>query len=147
MTELVPFDHLKQNGYVFDRVLLGCPCKEGPFKGPRQSLRSFWAAEHSRGCTLGGAYKISYFFKGRKLVIWGVWGAPGAPETLQKGGGEAPRAQRIGHRGTWGRPDLQNDRFPILNKFQISSQSAAARVEISQTLNKNKFGTGRRDVS
>jgi len=24
------------------------------------------------------------------LVILGVWGAPGAPETLQKGGGVAP---------------------------------------------------------
>ncbi len=34
-----------------------------------------------RGCTLGGNFE---FLKGRKSVIWGIWEAPGAPETLQK---------------------------------------------------------------
>jgi hypothetical protein len=42
--------------------------------------------------------------KGRKSVIWGVWAAPGAPEALPEG----PR----------GRPDPQNDRFPILHKIK-----------------------------
>ena len=47
---------------------------------------------------------------------------------FKKGGGEAPRPSENGYRGPRGRPDLQNDRFPILKKFQISSQSAAAAV-------------------
>ena len=38
----------------------------------------------NRGCTLGANFK---FVKGRKSVILGVWAAPGAPETLPKGGG------------------------------------------------------------
>ena len=34
-------------------------------------------------------------FSGRKSVVLGVWGGPGAPETLQKGGGEAPRPNEM----------------------------------------------------
>ena len=40
-----------------------------------------------RGCTLGGNFHL---FKDRKSVILGVWAAPGAPETLPKGGGLRP---------------------------------------------------------
>ena len=53
--------------------------------------------------------------------MFGVWAAPGAPETLAKGGGEAPPTQRNGLRGPRGRPDPQNDRFPILIKIENSS--------------------------
>ncbi len=42
-----------------------------------------------RGCTLD-SYKISNLVKDRKSVILGVWVAPGAPETLAKGGGRSP---------------------------------------------------------
>ena len=43
----------------------------------------------SRGCTLDG-YKILELLKGRRSIILGVWAAPGAPETLPKGGGLRP---------------------------------------------------------
>ncbi len=36
------------------------------------------------GCTLGGNFQFS---KDRKSVIWGVWAAPGARETIPLGGG------------------------------------------------------------
>ncbi len=45
--------------------------------------------------------KILEFVKDWESVILGVWAAPGAPETLQKGGGLRP----------------QNDRLPTLNKI------------------------------
>ena len=40
-----------------------------------------------RSCTLGWNFEL---FKGRNSVILGVWAAPGAPETLPKGGGPRP---------------------------------------------------------
>ncbi len=43
-----------------------------------------------RGCTLG-AYKNQEFHKDRKSLILWVWTAPGARETLPKGGGFASR--------------------------------------------------------
>ena len=57
------------------------------------------------------------FVKDWKSVILGVWVAPGALETLQKGGGRSPPpAFCKGLRGPRGRPDPQNDRFPILKQ-------------------------------
>ena len=53
---------------------LGCRCPERRLERPEPDT---WL-------------QIIIFAKGRELVILGVWGAPGAPETLQKGGGEAP---------------------------------------------------------
>ncbi len=44
---------------------------------------------HIRGCTLAWL-KILELFKDRKSVILGAWVAPGALETLQKGGGRSP---------------------------------------------------------
>ncbi len=41
------------------------------------------AQNHSRGCTLDG-YQI---FKDRESVILRAWAAPGARETIPKGGG------------------------------------------------------------
>jgi hypothetical protein len=38
-------------------------------------------------CPLAGNLK---FVEGRKSVIFGVWSAPGAPETVPKGGGLRP---------------------------------------------------------
>ena len=42
-----------------------------------------------RGCTVGG-YKICELLKDRESVILGVWAAPGARETIPKGGGLGP---------------------------------------------------------
>ncbi len=42
-----------------------------------------------RGCTLAGS-KVVKQMKDRKSVIFGVWAAPGAPETRPKGGGRSP---------------------------------------------------------
>ncbi len=60
---------------------LVCLRSRGPPGGPR---RPRGPRRLIRGCTLGGNFKC---FKGRKSVILGVWAAPGAPETLPKGGG------------------------------------------------------------
>ncbi len=56
------------------------------------------------------------FVKDRKSAIFGVWAAPGAPETLQKGGAKPPTFW-TGLRGPRGRQDPKNGRFPILDKF------------------------------
>ena len=40
---------------------------------------------------MGGDFS---FLKDRKSVIWGVWAAPGAPETLAKGGERPERRWR-----------------------------------------------------
>ena len=56
-------------------------------------------------------------FKDWKSVIFGVWVAPGALETLQKGGGRSPPPFARVFRAPRGRPDPQNDRFPILKQF------------------------------
>ncbi len=68
------------------------------------------------------------FFMGRKSVILGVWAAPGAPETLPKGGGLRPPPFARVSKGPRGRPDPQNDRFPTLKTFSnfIAIPSAAA---------------------
>ena len=61
-------------------VLPGC-LPVGAYRGPGVQLAGL------RGCTLGKKFK---FVKGPKSVIWGVWAAPGAPETFPKGGGLRP---------------------------------------------------------
>ncbi len=53
---------------------------------------------------------------------------PGALENLQKGGGRRPPPFWRVSKAPRGHPDPENDRFPILNKFEIPSQSAAAYV-------------------
>ena len=59
----------------------------GPFKGPRGPFL--------RVAALWGLLKIYNLLKGLKLVILVVWGAPGAPETLQKGEGKARRPSEM----------------------------------------------------
>ncbi len=44
---------------------------------------------YERGCALAWHFVFS-FFSDRKSAIFGVWAAPGAPETLAKGGGLRP---------------------------------------------------------
>ncbi len=52
------------------------------------------------------------FVKGWKSVILGVWAAPGAPETLPKGGGLRPLLfARVS-----GAPGVAQTRFPTLKK-------------------------------
>ncbi len=58
---------------------------------------------HMRGCTLARNF---YFLWGRKSAIFGVWAAPGALETLQKGGGLRPSHPP--------RLDPKNGRLPTL---------------------------------
>ncbi len=43
-----------------------------------------------RGCTLAGS-KVLEFVKYRTSVMFRVWAAPGAPETLANGGGRCPQ--------------------------------------------------------
>ncbi len=59
----------------------------------------------------------SKFVKGRKLVIFGVWAAPGAQETLPTGGGlrPSPFGRVSGAPGAAQTP--KNYRFPILEKL------------------------------
>ncbi len=61
-------------------------------------------------------------------VILAVWVAPGALETLQKGG--APTTFGKGLRGPRGRPDPNNDRCPILKKNDWFKQ---AKVQLRKS--------------
>jgi len=58
------------------------------------------------------------------LVILGVWGAPGDPETLQKGGGEAPRPSEIATEAPGAAQTPKTTDFRLFNKLKISAQSA-----------------------
>ena len=49
---------------------------------------------------LWGPIKFLNLFKGLKVIILGVWGGPGAQETLQKGGGEAPAPSEMAPEAT-----------------------------------------------
>ncbi len=57
------------------------------------------------------------FVKDWKSVILAVWVAPGALETLQKGGGRSPPPFGRVSWAPGAPPDPQNDRFPIFKKF------------------------------
>jgi len=63
------------------------------------------------------------------LVILVVWGAPGAPENLKKGGGEAPGPSEMAPEapGAAQTPKMTDFR---LNKFQIPSQSATTKLRL-----------------
>ncbi len=79
-----------------------------------------------RGCTLGENLK---FVKGRKSVILRVWAAPGASETLPKGGGLRPQLLE-GSPGPPGppRPSQMNDFRSLVFCFCfIAIQSAATK--------------------
>ena len=68
---------------------------------------------------------LSFLRVGSWFFLGGL-GGPRGPGDPSKRWGRGPPAQRNGHRGTRGRPDPQNDRFPILKQiYKISSQSAA----------------------
>ncbi len=62
--------------------------------------------------------QIGDLLKDWKSVMLGVWVAPGALETLQKGGERTPSTCRKGLQGLRGHPDPKNDRFPILKHFE-----------------------------
>ena len=83
-----------------------------------RATRTQETRRRSRGRTLG-AYEISQFFNGRKLVILGVWGTPGAPETLQKGGGEAPRPSEMATEATGTAQTPKTTDFRLLNNFKF----------------------------
>ena len=71
------------------------------------------------------------FFKDRKSAILGVWAAPGAPETLPKGGGlrPPPFGRVSGALGAAQTPNMADLR--PFTKFEITSQSAASVMQCS----------------
>jgi hypothetical protein len=68
---------------------------------PPRGGRAHIECTYKRGCTLA-LLNILEFVKDWESVILGVWVAPGAFETLQQGGGEAPHLLQ----GSPGRPGL-----------------------------------------
>ncbi len=66
-----------------------------------------------RGCTLAGDF--NFCLRCRKSAIFGVWVAPGGPGDPPETWGPSPPTFLKGFPGPRGRPDRQNDRFPILN--------------------------------
>ncbi len=83
-----------------------------------------------RGCTLAGDFN---FLKGRKLVILGVSAAPGAWETLHKGGGLHPPTFLESFRGSRGRSDpkmtdFQSSKFPtMLDQAKVQPRGGGYR--------------------
>ncbi len=106
------------------------PPKPGPGteSTTEQSKEPCRQALPCRGCTLGG-YKIVELFKDRKSVIFGVWAATGGRGTLPKGGGAKPPTFWEGIWGHRGRPDPQNDRFPIRKKIGEHPPKVQPRYE------------------
>ncbi len=81
-------------------------CVDGPKSGP-QFVAALW---------LG--YKIIECLKDWKSVIFGVWVAPGAVETLQKGGGRRPSPFARVSKAPEATQTSQNYRFPIHKQFK-----------------------------
>ena len=85
-------------------------------RGPTDTLAQ-WFAGPSEQPPAGLARAA--FFKGRKLAILGVWGSPGAPETLQKGGGEAPRPSEMATEAPGAAETPKTTDFRLLTNFKF----------------------------
>ena len=89
------------------------------FHGPwtsRHAAKPVWprVAKQQRGCTSAGNFNL---FKGPEIGdFWGLGGPGGLGDPPERWGGFAPTFLK-GFPGPRGRPDPQNDRFPILKQI------------------------------
>ncbi len=81
------------------------------------------------------------FVKGRKSVILGVWAAPGAPETLPKGGGLRPPPFARVSRGPGAAqtPKMTDFRSLRIFKFYSYVQNAATPTHTRPKYSRPKF--------